>query len=96
MVTTAISFDDLERLQALMLELHEAGRTDEAAVLAQAHAVLSGILIDEQFPWLDDDDPDDPEFVAAMEEAERDFAEGRGIPHADVLRRLQALDDAGR
>lgn len=92
MTTATITFESLDHLRDLMLELHGAGRVDEAASVALAHAALQEIYIRENFPGLDDDD--DPEFISAMEAADRDIAEGRTIPHEDVMRQLMGLADA--
>lgn len=81
--TAACTLEDLGRLRELMMELYEAGREDDAHLLERAHAVVQGIVV----PDLEDDD--DPEFAAAMEEAERDIAEGRTIPHDEVIRELR-------
>jgi hypothetical protein len=35
-----------------------------------------------------DDEPETPEERAAVEQAKRELAEGKGIPHAEVVRRL--------
>ena len=88
MTTLAVSATDLSHVLSLLLEFQEAGRTDEAAALARVYSTLQAIALAEF-----DVDDDDPEFVHQMEEAERDIAEGRLIPHDEVLRRLQALDD---
>lgn len=92
MTTATITFESLDHLRDLMIELHDAGRMDEATAVALAHAALQEIYIRENFPGLDDDE--DPEFIAAMEAADRDIAEGRTVPHEDVMRNLMALDDA--
>ncbi|MGH2584726.1 MAG: hypothetical protein ACRDJE_07405 [Dehalococcoidia bacterium] len=85
-----MSDTDLDHLERVLMELHEAGREEEAAALARLFSVAQGIYIAEHFPDLDDDDP---EFVQMMEDAERDIAAGRLIPHGEVVRRLQALDN---
>jgi predicted transcriptional regulator len=82
--TSVFTLEDLRRLQELMIELYEAGREDDAHVLERAHATVLQVLD----PHLEDDD-DDPEFAAAMEQAERDIAEGRTIPHDEVMRELR-------
>lgn len=90
MTTATVTYTDLERLRELMMELHEAGRLEESHLVARAHAVMEGVYTTENFPWLDDDDP---EFDRQMEEAERDFAEGRWIPHEEVVRKLRAIEN---
>ena len=88
----AVAFDqvDLDRLLAIAQELHDAGRIEEGAALARAFALLSELA----GPEISDADDDlDPEFIRDMEEAERDIAAGRLIPHEDVVRRLEALGD---
>lgn len=86
--TTTVSFEDLERLQHAMLALHEAGRMAEARELEPLHAKLSGILCAELSGG--DNPDDDPEFMAQVEQAERDIAAGRVTAHEDVIRRLMA------
>jgi hypothetical protein len=88
---TALALDqaDLDRLVAITHELHDAGRIEEAAALARAFAALSDL----SGPEISDADEDlDPEFIREVEEAEKDIAAGRLIPHEDVVRRLAALD----
>ena len=89
MTTTTVTEDDLHHLRAIMFELLEAGRKDELAALARVHAVIQEIILTEFY----EDDDDDPEFAQDMEEAERDFAEGRWIPHEEMVRRLEAFGD---
>jgi hypothetical protein len=88
MTALTVSDADLSHVLALLLELQQAGRTDEAATLARVYSTLQAIVLAEF-----EIDDDDPELVRQMEEAERDIAAGRLIPHEEVLRRLQALDD---
>jgi hypothetical protein len=88
MTALTVSDTDLSHVLALLLELQQAGRTDEAATLARVYSTLQAIVLAEF-----EIDDDDPELVRQMEEAERDIAAGRLIPHEEVLRRLQALDD---
>ena len=58
---------------------------------SRAFVILSEIV----GPQVSDADEDlNSEFVRDMEEAERDVAAGRLIPHDEVMRRLQALDHA--
>lgn len=90
-MTTTVAVGDAERetLLALMGELVRDGRHREATALAKVYTAVCAMLNPE---LLDDDD--DEELAAAIEEAERDFAEGRWIPHEEVMRRLAELDDA--
>ncbi len=90
MTTTTVTWEDIEYLRSLLRELTEAGRKDEAAKVLRIHSIVQSIYMAENF----DDEEDDPDFIRQMEEAERDIAEGRLIPHEEVVRRLQALDDA--
>lgn len=76
---------DVYHLRELVCELSDAGRSGDATAVAHAHAAVQDIV----YPWLLDLDDDDPEFVASMEAAERDIAEGRTYSHEEVLRRLQ-------
>ena len=92
MTTTILSLDDLDRLQGLVVELRRAGRIEEAEAVARAHAVVQEMIYFELFPITDDES--DPEFACMMEEAEQAIEQGRLIPHEEVLRRLQASDQA--
>ena len=73
-----------------MSELTAAGRTEELPALARIHAAVQEMLCQDLFG---DDDVDDPDLLAALEEADHDFAAGRGIPHEEVVRRLEQLRD---
>ena len=91
MIATELTYDDLECLRDLLVELHEAGRAKEVESLVRIHAAMQDIVAEAM--GLDTGTgEDDPEFVAAMERAERDYAEGRTLAHEDVMRRLRALD----
>lgn len=90
MTTTTLTEQDIEHLQALLMELTEAGRSEEAVSLARVHAVVCSMVYADLFAG----DEDDEELAAELEEAERDYEAGRTIPHEEMLRRLQALDDA--
>lgn len=90
MATVAVTVDDLDHLRRVMAELTAAGRTEELAALARIHAAVQNMVCRELFG---EPDEDDPELLAALEEADRDFEAGRGIPHADVVRRLAQLGD---
>ena len=90
MTALAVSATDLSHILSLLLDFQDAGRTGESAALARVYSTLQVIALTEF--ELDDDDP---ELMRQMEEAERDIAEDRLIPHDEVLRRLRALDDAG-
>ncbi len=91
MTTVAFHESELNHLLSLALELHEAGRLEGGAAVARAFVLLREMIQPER----SDADADlDPEFIRDMEEAEEDIAAGRLIPHEDVMRRLQALDDA--
>jgi len=92
MIATELTFDDLDCLGELMMELHEAGRTEEAHSLARIYSTIQGIVAEAEGLDMGTGE-DDPEFVAAMERAERDYADGRWLAHDDVMRRLRALDD---
>ena len=89
MITTELSYEDLECLRELMLELHEAGRMKEARSLERIRALIEG-LVAEAMGLDTGTGEDDPEFMAAMEEAEADIAAGRLIPHEEVERRWRA------
>ncbi|MGH2584550.1 MAG: hypothetical protein ACRDJE_06515 [Dehalococcoidia bacterium] len=89
MTTATISEADLDVLADLLDELGRAGRIEEGRAVARAYAALTEILYPE--PGLPEDDP---ELAAMLDEAERDFEAGIFIPHEEVVRRLQALDDA--
>jgi hypothetical protein len=90
MTTGTVTMDDLDHLRRVMGDLTEAGRTEELAALARIHAAVQEMLCRELF---DDHNEDDPELRTALEEADRDFAAGRGIAHAEVVRRLAQLGD---
>lgn len=90
MTTVAVTVDDLDHLRRLMFDLTEAGRMEELPALARIHAAVQDLLCQDLFG---DDKVEDPELAAALEEADRDFRAGRGIPHEDVVRRLAALGD---
>lgn len=90
MTTTAATERDLEHLQGLIEQLDAAGRVDDARSVARAYAALSA----EVYPDLLDLPDDDPEMVEMLEASEQDFAEGRWSTHEEVMRRMQALDDA--
>jgi len=91
MIATELTFDDLDCLRDLLVELHLAGRTKEVESLQRVHATVEYIVA--EAAGLDmGTGEDDPEFVAAMEEAEADIAAGRLIPHEEVMRKWQALD----
>jgi hypothetical protein len=91
-MTTTVAVGEAERetLLALMGELVRDGRHKEATALAKVYTAVCVMLN----PELAEDDEDDEELAAALEEAERDFAEGRWIPHEEMLRRLAELDRA--
>ena len=91
MTTTTLSELDLEHMWSLLVELDRAGHTEEARALARAYAVAQEVVYADLLAALDDDDP---EFVRVMDAAERDIAANRLIAHDDVVRRLQALEDA--
>ena len=88
MTTVAVTVDDLDHLRRVMSGLTGAGRTEELAALARIHAAVQELVCRALFG---DPDEDDLELLAALEEADRDFDAGRGIPHADVVRRLAQL-----
>ena len=90
MTTTAVSLDDLNHLRRLMFELIEAGRTEELPPLARINATVQEMVCQD---LLGDDEDEDPALLAALEEADRDFEAGRGIPHAEVVRWLAELGD---
>lgn len=89
MTTATVTIDDLMRLRDVMTELLHAGRTEELEALARVHAAVQGMILDEYF----EDDDDDPELLAAIEESERDYEAGRWIPHEEMVRRLEQLND---
>ena len=89
MTMTPVTDQDIDILRALLMELHTAGRTEDAAALVRIHTLVCDVACADGCP----EDEDDPEFVLLMEAAERDIAAGRLIPHDDVVRRLQAIDD---
>jgi hypothetical protein len=90
MTTTAtVGEYDIEVLRILLQELNAEGRKDEASAVARVHAIICEIVYAD---LLDPLDENDEELAAALEEAERDFAEGRGIPHEEVLRRLAEIE----
>jgi hypothetical protein len=92
MIATELTYEDLECLRDVLVELHLAGRTKEVESLHRIHGAIEYIIA--EAAGLDmGTGEDDPEFVAAMEQAERDYAEGRWLRHEDVMRRLRALDD---
>lgn len=80
--------DDMYRLRDLMIEFAGAGRMDDAHLMARLHAIVTGIL----YPYEVEEAEADEEFVRSFEQAERDIAEGRLIPHEEVMRRLGTLD----
>ena len=90
MTTTQVSEADLEVLRSMLEELGRAGRMEEGQSLARAYAALQEIVHGELLDVPDDD----PDFIAMMETAEEDIAEGRLIPHDEVLQRYQTLNDA--
>lgn len=90
MTTETVNDADLDLLLTLLEELTNAGRIEEGRSVARAYTALMTML----YPELTEVPENDPEFIASMEAAERDFAEGRWIPHDEVIKRLQALDNA--
>jgi predicted transcriptional regulator len=90
MTTATATEQDLDHLMALLDELHAAGRIEEGRSVARAYAALSA----EVYPELLELPDDDPELVEMLEEADRDIAAGRLIPHEEVLPHLRALIDA--
>lgn len=91
MTMTALTDVEMDHLVALAKEFDQAGKTNEAAALVRAYLVLT----ERAGPVLSDRDEElGPQFIRDMEEAERNVAAGRLIPHEDVMRRLLALDDA--
>jgi hypothetical protein len=91
MTTATISEADLDVLAGLLDELGRAGRIEEGRAVARAYAALSELL----YPELGLPE-NDPELAAMLEQADRDIEAGNLIPHEEVVRRLQALDDAER
>jgi predicted transcriptional regulator len=90
MTATALTDTELEHLVSLAAELDRAGRADEAAAVARAYVALIEMVV----PDVSDRDADlDAEFVRDMEEAEREIAAGRLVPHDEVIRRLPFLRD---
>jgi hypothetical protein len=90
MAVVAFQQADLNRLLAIARELHDAGRIEEGAAVARALAVLNDL----SGPEISDADEDlDPEFIRDMEEAEKDIAAGRLIPHEVVLERFRSLNN---
>ena len=81
---------DMYRLRELIAEFDAAGRTDDAGVLARAHALASGVLYADMFAEIETA----PDLLTALEEADRDYEEGRTIPHEEVMRSLRAHNHA--
>lgn len=92
MVISNATEQDLIHLQSLLIELHNAGREDEAQSVARAYSVLQASVHGEDF----EGDEDDPEFVESMRQADEDVKAGRLKPHDEVAHRLLAPDDAKR
>lgn len=87
--TTELTEHDLDVLVALLEEFHRAGRMKEARAIARMYSAAQGLV----YPDLADDLDNDPELARQFEEAEREYAEGRTIPHEEAVRRLRALDN---
>lgn len=87
-MTTTIryTFDDFERLQELVIEMDDAGRPEQADLLARLCGQVAALLTAE----LEVDD--EAALDADLNEAERDIAERRTLPHDDVMRRLGLVD----
>lgn len=89
--TSALSGEDVFRLQDLMLEFHHSGRDADAHLLARVHAVVHGVVFAEELT----EPEDDPDLMQALEEADDDWEQGRTIPHEGVKQRLlESLRDA--
>ena len=88
--TTTLTEQDVDFLRSLLQELIDTGRKEEAASIARVHAAVCEIVFADLLAL----DEDDDELAEALGEAERDYYAGRTIPHEEVVRRLQALDDA--
>ena len=90
MQATTVTLDDLILLRSVMLKLSESGSTKELASLVRIHRVIEDIVCADAFG---EDAEDDPELLAALEEADEDLAAGRAIPQEEVMRRLLPLSD---
>lgn len=86
----SVTLDDLIVLRNVMLKLGESGLTEELASLVRIHHVIEDMVCADEFGQ---DAEDDPELLAALEEADEDLAAGRAIPHEEVMRRLLPVSD---
>lgn len=88
--TTPLTEGDVEHLWAVMIQLSQAGRPDEATAVAKAYYLACTAL----YPQLAIDPDGDPGLEASLQEADLEIAAGGTASHDEVMRRLEARTDA--